>query len=341
MRSLIFPLVLLPLMAVAQPPPGYYDPTYQLSGEALRQALHEIINGHTVIPNDQLWDAFAITDAKPSGDVWDIYSDVPDGNPPYTFEFGQDQCGSYNSEGDCFNREHSFPQSWFGGSGAMDTDLFHLYPTDGWVNQQRGNLPYGTVGNVNWTSQNGSKRGDCSWPGCSGTVFEPINEYKGDLARSYFYMLTRYLPNLPAWDTPMLQGDNFTAWAASLILAWHVADPVSEKEIDRNNAIFELQGNRNPFIDQPQWAHYIWGPTASVSDVTVADANLWYSDGMIYMVTNGITLHELSIHDGTGRSISTYDLHISDRAITLELPRGIYFARLQTASGSVVMRFVR
>ena len=341
MRPLLIPVFFLPLLIVAQPPPGYYDPTYQLSGEALRQALHEIISGHTVIQNNQLWNAFEITDAKPNGKVWDMYSDIPNGSPPYTFDFGQDQCGTYNSEGDCFNREHSFPQSWFGGSGAMDTDLFHIYPTDGWVNQQRGNLPYGTVANANWTSANGSKRGVCSWPGYSGTVFEPINEYKGDFARSYFYMLTRYLPDLPAWDSPMMQGDDLTAWAGSLLLAWHIADPVSEKEVDRNNAVYGLQENRNPFIDQPQWAHYIWGPTASISDATATNARIWYAEGVIHIERSDSDPGELTVHDGIGRMIGRFELSNSDRAIDLELPAAVYVARLQTSSGSVVMRFVR
>src|SRR5690606_27458199 len=120
-----------------------------------------------------LWQAFGLTDRKPDDTVWDIYSDVPGGTPAYTFSFGVDQCGTYQGEGDCFNREHTFPQSWYNDLPPMNSDLFHIYPTDAWVNQQRGNLAFGTVGSVNWTSTNGGKRGSCNWPGCSGTVFEP------------------------------------------------------------------------------------------------------------------------------------------------------------------------
>ena len=127
-------------LAIAQPPPGYYDPAQGLSGPALRSALAGIIDGHTVLSNADLWSAFETTDDRPDGFVWDIYSDVPGGTPPYLYTFGTDQCGTYNSEGDCYNREHTMPQSWFGGSAPMDTDLHHIMPTDGWVNLQRGNL---------------------------------------------------------------------------------------------------------------------------------------------------------------------------------------------------------
>ena len=340
MRILPLPLLLLAFPAHAQPPAGYYDPAEGLSGEALRQALYSIISDHTVIQNNQLWQAFAITDQKPDGTVWDIYSDLPSGTPPYVFEFVEDQCGTYNSESDCFNREHSFPQCWFNDAAPMSTDLFHIYPTDAWVNQQRGNLPYGTVSNAGWTSQNGSKRGECSWPGCSGTVFEPITPYKGDLARSYFYMLTRYLPELSSWNTPMMQGADFSGWAESLLLAWHVADPVSEKEIDRNNAVFGLQENRNPFIDRPEWAHYVWGPTASIGTSRFTDLRIWYSEGAINFTQADIVFQYVTITDATGRILLNDNIR-SRTSIPVDLPEGIYLARFRSGDRQQVLRFVR
>ena len=141
----------------------------------------------------------------------------------------------------------------------MKTDLFHIYPTDGWVNNKRGNLPLGTVSNPNYTSGNGSKVGTCSYPGYSGQVFEPIDEFKGDLARSYFYMSVCYKEkNLGQTSESMFEGSQLKLWAMRMLLEWHYADPVSQKEIDRNNAVYAIQHNRNPFIDCPYFADAIW-----------------------------------------------------------------------------------
>ncbi len=254
-----------------QPPPGYYDAAFGLYGVALQNALHNIIKNHTSISYDELYTHFAVTDIKPNNTVWDMYSDIPGGNPPYTFQYvSTDECGSYNGEGDCFNREHSWPKSWFGGEiMPMYSDMFHLYPTDGYVNNMRNNFPYGEVSSSTWTSQNGSKLGNCSWPGYSGTVFEPIDEYKGDFARSYFYMSTRYYTEDASWTgSNMTDGSQLKPWARAMMLQWSTQDPVSQKEIDRNNGIFLVQHNRNPFIDNPQWAFTIWGPGAGISDIS-------------------------------------------------------------------------
>ncbi|MBK8499285.1 MAG: endonuclease [Flavobacteriales bacterium] len=262
MRPFSILFILAPALASAQPPPGYYDPAAGLTGEPLRAALYDIISPHVVIQYSNLWSAFYRTDRKPDNTVWDIYSDVPSGSAAYAYQFVSDQCGTYNSEGDCFNREHSFPVSWFNDVPPMNSDLFHIYPTDAWVNQARGNWPYGTVTSPDFTSTNGSKRGPCSWPGCSGTVFEPIDAYKGDLARGYFYMLTRYMNESVSWPAPIMTGGQLFSWTESLLVAWHTQDPVSAKEIARNDSAFILQGNRNPYIDNPMWVYSIWGPQA-------------------------------------------------------------------------------
>lgn len=254
--------ILIPLFVNAQAPAGYYDAANNKNGQPLRIALHQIIKNHTVKSYGSLWSAFHQTDKKSNGQVWDIYSDNPNGQPPYIYHFGTDQCGQYNQEGDCYNREHSWPKSYFNNSAPMNSDLFHIYPTDGFVNGKRSNYSYGMVGASNpWYSQNGSKLG-MSDPsiGYSGIVFEPIDDYKGDLARTYFYMSTRYYSEDGGWQSwPMANGADLTPWAAAMLLEWHIADPVSSKEIDRNNAIYEIQNNRNPFIDHPEFADCIWG----------------------------------------------------------------------------------
>jgi endonuclease I len=260
---LLMLILILCLNTKAQAPQGYYDPASGLYGAGLQQALHDIIDNHNTLSYDELWSAFQSTDKKTNGKVWDIYSDIPGGTPPYQFTFGSDQCGSYNGEGDCYNREHSWPRSWFNDQSPMDSDLFHLYPTDGYVNNKRSNHPYGKVGSASWTSDNGSKVGDCSTTGYSGTVFEPIDAYKGDLARTYFYMATRYYKEDNGWPgSGMTSGSQLKPWAVTMLLEWHQADPVSEKEINRNNAAYLLQQNRNPFIDHPEYAQNIWGTNA-------------------------------------------------------------------------------
>lgn len=268
--------------ALGQIPAGYYDGAAGLSGPQLKTALSHIIRGHTKFSYDYLWTAFYSTDDKPNGTVWDFYSDVQDGslngNPPYTFYFGSNQCATTPGyEGACYNREHSFPKSWMGAveGDTMYTDLFHLYPTDSYVNTRRNNYPYGTVSAPTWISQNGSKLGPCSAAGYTGIVFEPRDEFKGDLARNYFYMATRYESRIASWQTLDPYGDAvmngtsfpcFELWFKNLLLTWNAADPVSQKEIDRNNTIYNtIQHNRNPFIDHPEYVEMIWADSIGLA----------------------------------------------------------------------------
>jgi endonuclease I len=244
----------------AQIPPGYYNAANGLSGGALQTALHNIIKNHTVVPYGNLYAAFDSTDLKADGSVWDMYSDNPSGTSPYVYYNNNTwQCGNYNSEGDCFNREHSWPQSWFNGQSPTYSDLFHIYPTDGWVNNKRNNYPYGEVSNPAWTSLNGSKLGPNTTIGYNLTVFEPLDAYKGDLARGYFYLVTRYLGEDSAWSSSDATNKAvMEPWTLCLMLSWHQQDPVSTKEINRNNAIYKLQGNRNPYIDRPGLADSVF-----------------------------------------------------------------------------------
>lgn len=253
----LFSFIFLTLQA--QIPNGYYDNATGKTGNELKAALHDIIKNHTTISYGDLWNAFWSTDNKGNGVVWDMYSDGA--NYTYYYTNGNDQCGSYDGEGDCYNREHSWPQSWFNDQTTPRTDLHHIYPTDGFVNNQRSNHPFGEVGSGATTFQNGSKLGNCkSSLGYSGTVFEPIDEYKGDFARAYFYMSTRYYTEDANWGSSgMTNRSVILPWAMTMLLRWNDADPVSQKEIDRNNVIYnDYQYNRNPFIDHPEYAHMIW-----------------------------------------------------------------------------------
>lgn len=255
-------------------PEGYYA-TATANGQALKTALFHIINDHQQQTYASLWHHFQTTDATFNGKVWDIYSDIPCQPPPYLYTFVEDQDRGTdgNAEGQVFNREHSMPLSWYNGSASdpMFTDLFHIYPVDKWVNNFRGNLAYGEVDTPLATTLNGGKRGINSVPGNNATVFEPIDAYKGDLARTFLYMVTRYEDQVESWtysqeglqmlDPGGWQG--YHPWAIDMLLRWHKEDPVSQKEIRRNNAVYQIQGNRNPFIDHPEFAERIWGEATS------------------------------------------------------------------------------
>jgi hypothetical protein len=144
----------------------------------------------------------------------------------------------------------------------MYSDLWIIYPTDSKVNGERGNYPYGKVGTVTWASLNGTKLGNCVSPGYAGTCFEPIDGYKGDLARSQFYVATRYYGEDVSWPGgASTNKSQLLPWAADQYLQWSIADPVSWKERVRNAAIYEYQHNRNPFVDHPEFASAIYDST--------------------------------------------------------------------------------
>ena len=247
----------------AQAPANYYETAANQQGADLKTALFHIVNAHTVRSYAQLWTDMQSTDQRADGRVWDMYSSTTD------FTFVSDQCGNYKGEGDCYNREHSFPKSWFNDASPMYTDLFHLYPTDGYVNNRRSNYPFGETNRPTYTSDNGFNRlGPSSVSGYSGTVFEPADEYKGDFARTYFYMATCYEDRIANWSSDMLDGKKypgFATWALGMLLRWAAEDPVSEKEVERNNAVYRIQGNRNPYIDFPGLEQYVWGDKTDIA----------------------------------------------------------------------------
>lgn len=278
--------LLVSIFTFAQAPAGYYNTTQGLTGYSLKSELSTIItNGHTPQTYSDLWDGYYTTDVdiyyENDGTVLDIYSENPTGVDSYTYNFGSNQCGNYSGEGSCYNREHLMPQSWFNSSSPMKTDIQHVYPSDGYVNGQRGHLPFGEVNNATYTSSNGSKKGNNVYnhPNAySGSVFEPIDEFKGDVARVYFYMATRYENQIGSWESEndgsqnTLDGSSdqvFEDWMLAMLIEWHNNDPVSLKEVDRNNAAFTFQGNRNPYIDNPGMVAMVWDPNPDTEAPTV------------------------------------------------------------------------
>jgi endonuclease I len=303
----------------------------------------------------ELWQSFYTTDVRPdNGKVWDIYSDQPGGTPAYYFTFGTDQCGNFSSEGDCYNREHSVPKSWFGGYTPMYTDLFHLYPTDGYVNNKRGNLPIGKVTNTTWTSTNGSKVGTSNISGYSGQVFEPIDSFKGDFARTYFYMATCYKDkNLGMETQSNFTGGDLKPWAKTLLLQWAAMDPVSQKEISRNNAVYQIQNNRNPFIDYPELAEKVFGNDATPFNTSVSDfanPNRWKiypnpTTSIINIQSFDYQIDKLTIEiqDVTGKTLLTHHYDHADN-IQIDLskfPRGLYFIKLSSEQYTHIYKIVK
>lgn len=245
----------------------YYSNLHAVTGYELKTELKEILkHSHRDQGYTALFNIYFTSDADNSydgdGSIMDIYSENPNGRDPYQFTGRKDMCGQYREESDCFNREHIFPQGTFGKQYPMRSDFFHIYPTDGKVNNYRGNLPFGEVVHASWTSRNGSKLGPNTFGKYRGQVFEPIDEFKGDIARALLYFATRYEDRITQWHHPMLNGTSdqvYADWFIKLLLKWHRQDPVSAHEIQRNQAGYEFQGNRNPFIDHPEWVNEIWG----------------------------------------------------------------------------------
>lgn len=273
MRCLLFFCFLLGTLffSVAQAPEHYYDDANGKTCAALKSALKKIItNGHIPQPYDNLYSQYEKYDIKPretgSGSanvIWDIYSDIPDAKDAYNYNPANNRCGNYNSEGDCYNREHTVPQSWFDHEEIPALDYNQVFPTDGFVNNRRSNYLYGEVSAPLWTSSNGSKLGESAIAGISGTVFEPIDTYKGDVARAFFYFVTRYQDNIKGWsnNTAAFSNDTFPSiniFYLQMMIRWNNEDPVSEKEISRNNATYPYQHNRNPYIDHPEYVNAVW-----------------------------------------------------------------------------------
>ncbi|QGK72912.1 endonuclease [Flavobacterium sp. SLB02] len=265
-------LILLMFTAVgfSQIPAGYYN-TATGTGYTLKTQLYNIIKGHTDNGYAGLYTTYQTSDVdnfyENDGTVLDMYSENPSGTDPYNYSTGSTQrCGNYSVEGDCYNREHIIPQSVFNEQSPMVADAHFITPTDGKVNGIRSNYPHGIVNSATYTSQNGSKLGSSAVSGYSGTVFEPVNEFKGDIARMYFYFATRYENTVAGYSYVMFDGSSnkvFTTAFLNVLLAWNAQDPVSAREIARNNAIYGRQNNRNPYIDHPEYVNQIWGGTSS------------------------------------------------------------------------------
>lgn len=309
MKKILLSFFLVPFLGFSQVPAGYYDGTSGLTGYALKSKLHDIVSGKNINWHyGDLQEFYKQTDLDVYYDhtpannpvfnpttnttdyiLMDIYSEIPTGPDAYEYTTAN-STGSASAEGLGWNREHMMPQSTFNSDYPMYSDLFYVVPTDARINQLRSNYPYGIAGATNYyTFTNGSKINKNGTPnsGYTGRVYEPINEFKGDIARSLLYFAVRYEGKLNSFnfyngtsaanDTSPLDGTeekSFEDWYIAMLLQWHNQDPVSQREIDRNNAVFGIQKNRNPFIDHPEWVSLIWNQIpAATAPQTVTNLN--------------------------------------------------------------------
>ena len=291
------------------------------------------------------------------GTVLDMYSENPSGSDSYNYSATNtgDRCGNYAVEGDCYNREHIIPQSVFNENSPMVSDAHSITPTDGKVNGWRSNHPHGKVGTASVTTQNGSKLGSASnsgyAAGYSGTVFEPIDEFKGDIARIYFYFATRYENVITTWGNSfaMFQSGSttqvFTPTFKNILLTWHNQDPVNQREIDRNNAISARQHNRNPFIDHPEWVTTIWGSPLQTETFELLSAISVYPNPVVdnrITIESETILDEIDLISINGQLMQQIKNPSSNNNSYLleNLPQGFYFLKLSSNNESITKKVI-
>ena len=319
----------------------YYSAAEGKSGATLKTALNKIIKNHTDVGYGGLWSIYKDTDYK-DGQVLDMYSTCD-------WTYSSDQCGSDTptSPCQCYNREHTIPQSWFDKKTPMKSDAFHVYPTDGKVNSIRANHPHGETNASPIGGKALGKIGSSSVSGYSGEVYEPDDEYKGDIARTYFYFVTCYEDKLSGFDkNDVLTGDTYpslTFWFYNLMLDWHREDPVSEKELERNEAVYQHQKNRNPFIDYPELAEHIWGDRKSEAFYfTKTGVDIIDMSKYDVVVTNGrvsisnLNGEQIALFDLSGRMLYSTETSTSIYEFNVE-NRGVYILRINDSVIKIVV----
>lgn len=367
MKKITLLILLVSLTIQAQIPTGYYDHATGATGYDLKTKLKRIINTandpeitsneyfHVRQDYGELWNLYPISDVRTDGKVWEMYSDCN-----FTFVTDQDGGSGGGIECDKFNREHSFPRSWYGDGSThpMKSDAFHVIPSDKKVNAERGNLAYGIVATANYTSDNGSKKGSSSisTPGNTDDVFEPANIYKGDIARGLLYVAVRYEDEIASWQGNNAGGDRmldgssnkvFEQWAIDMLYSWHIADPVSQKEIDRNNDIYDFQSNRNPFIDHPEYVGEIWNTVLAVDDYAANDFSIYPNPtnaDLVYINKGNNTIKNLELYSISGKLILSKKINTSHSTITLDnlntIASGMYLLKIQTDKNIVIKKLV-
>lgn len=357
----------------SQAPANYYANATG-TGFALKTQLKTIISADNIqltsagygalwtLYSTQLRDNF--TQYDNDGSLFDIYSENPIGPDPFNYtSTAQQDSGQNCVEGGCYNREHLIPQSYFDKFTLypMRNDAHHVVPSDKVVNAERGNYPFGKVATATYTSLNGSKKGnnlDSGYSaGYSGVVFEPLDDFKGDVARSFFYFATRYEDNMDEYFNTtaattackdMFNGSInivFSPTFLNILLTWNINDPVSAKEISFNNKIYIHQGNRNPYIDNNSYVASIWGVPLSTDTFDVfADTNIYpnpSADNKININTT-LILDEIQIININGQIMQMIQKpEFIDNNFTIDnLTKGFYFVKMNAENQSITKKVI-
>lgn len=261
------------MAAIASYPEGYYDRMDGKSGQYLKAAAKQCVTNHLELEYYELPNYWQYSDVYPElyngcKRWWEMYSDEMLLIQPW-------QSGTQAFSSNKMQREHAVPKSWWKKNGSVEytpaySDMWNLYPSEPKANQAKSNYPFGETRNTefdNGVTKVGAPK--AGFGGGASMVFEPADEYKGDFARAIFYMATVY-DDLTWVYNYMFVNNSYPSllpWAINMLLDWSRRDPVSQKEIDRNNVVEQYQHNRNPFIDFPNLAEYIWG--VSVNDTFI------------------------------------------------------------------------
>lgn len=313
---LLLIIALLIVSFAGAQPTGYYNGTENKQGEELKAALNDIISGHTVYSYFYSKEIFKLSDADPANpnNVIEIYTGRSWPN------------SDYGTGGDQLNREHVWAKSHgnFGDVQPMDGDVHNLKPSDASVNMDKSNLDY-DMGGTQHPEATGCYYTDHNW--------EPRDADKGDVARIIFYMDTRYQGENGELDLTAVDEVNTYPYPEhgklSTLLQWNLMDPPDDFERNRNNVIYSYQHNRNPFIDNPQFAELIWN-NAALNTVSIADV---YQVPLVPVASEPITIHATitssdgSLSDATldygtswGNLNNSIDMGGSGSALYAEIP---------------------
>jgi endonuclease I len=263
MRRVVILVLVCAVSACGDPPPGHYDTATNKAGQELRSALHAIIRNHRIIPYS--------SSAFDTSDALKVLDEDPTNASNVRLIYAQRSEPKTNFPA-VWNREHLWPNSYgLDGTGPEYSDLHNLRPEDENVNSARGNEYYDSSS----TNDPGYRLpAHAEAPLCSSDSdsWEPPTEVKGDIARALFYMDVRYEgdggePDLVLTDqTDSIRSTNEFMGRLTTLLHWHYADPVDDAERLRNDLIYDLyQGNRNPFVDHPEWVGAVFLPAITIS----------------------------------------------------------------------------
>jgi len=357
----------------AQIPANYYSSATG-TGFALKTQLKQIIDNvdDNLSPEYQsvqlsygdLYDTYELSDVDIYYDhtdpslkvILDMYSEIPSGADSYEYVYGsnqQDDGTLGTMEGQRFNREHTIPNSVFSGSFPERSDAHFVIPSDKYINGQRNITPYGETDAPTQTFTNQTKIGpgrNADYAsGYTNTVFEPIDEFKGDIARIYFYFVTRYEDDLTSYGSyPMFDGSSNQALSQpflDILYNWHIQDPVSQREIDRNNAIFTRHNNRNPFIDNPSYVQSIWQSVLSTEKNSLQnnEITIYPNPATGNNVTIGTTESlNVEIFNVLGQKLIAVNITPAKNKLNIQsLKSGVYIVKLKSKQGTTTKKLIK